>query len=318
MIMKKFLWFIVVCLFIPCSLYSDEKYFRVAVIGISGNNVSQYEVQKFKDYLELALFENKKFTVLERKQIEVIFREQNIKTGECVSTSCFVNLGQALSANYLINGSLDKKNGNYHIIIKGISVRDSKIVFIESIILKEDDMKKIAKNVSNVVSKKIIEKVLPAESYSFYVSSSFNYLIPHKVLSIINKNGYGFNIEGGIQIPIMNSFTYLLLGLNSGYYYFQAENSANKLSIIPVALDINIQFKINNYFYIAPGIGTGINCLKFSNSIYTTEFSVKPLINLGLTLNTFDIFVETSYNLLYEKDELLSYLSFNVGITYHL
>ncbi len=324
MTMKKCIIFLILCLIIPCSVYSNEQHFRVAVLGVSGRNVPEYEAKMLRDYLELALFKNKKFTVLERKQIKVIFREQNIKTGKCISTTCFVKMGQALSADYIVNGSLNKSDNKYHIVIKVISVSSSKLVYMDSISLeqekeiKTEDMKQITEFISKKVSKEMIEKIQPEDSYNFYVSTSFNYLIPHRVLSSINKNGYGFSVGAGIQMSIIGTFAYIILGVNSGYYYFQAEKSFDELSVIPVALDFNMQFKFNNYLYCSPGFDAGIELLKFAGKSYEPDFFLKPSFGFGLALDSFSIYTEISYAFLFEKDGLLSRIDFGAGIIYYL
>jgi TolB-like protein len=101
---------------------------RVAVISISSNNreISAYIV----DEIEYQLVNSGKFTIVDRKTLDIIRSEQNFQMSGEVSDNSAVSIGQMLGANIVITGNIIGTGTNQRLSIRALDVSTAEIVTI--------------------------------------------------------------------------------------------------------------------------------------------------------------------------------------------
>lgn len=107
-IMKKLAIIFPAILIISLSAFSApvEK-MRMAVMDFRPDGVSKSLTRKKSELIRGEMINTGKFIVIERSQIGQILKEQGFRTSGCSDTSCAVKVGKMLSANKILNRSLN-------------------------------------------------------------------------------------------------------------------------------------------------------------------------------------------------------------------
>jgi hypothetical protein len=98
----------------------------VAIISIATNN--QNDAIYIINELEYLLVNSKKFTIVDRKSLDVIRSEQNFQLSGDVSDESAVSIGQMLGANVVITGSVTETEAAKSLSVKALDVKTSAIV----------------------------------------------------------------------------------------------------------------------------------------------------------------------------------------------
>ncbi len=114
---------------ITCSVQSSEK-INIAVLDFKvRGSVSTDEVKIITDRFQTELINSKKFSVLERNQVDQILEEQGFQnSGACSSNDCQIEVGQMLGVDQLIAGSIGKLGNLFTVNLKVIDVETAEIV----------------------------------------------------------------------------------------------------------------------------------------------------------------------------------------------
>ena len=99
---------------------------KIAVINISSNNrdISALVV----DELEYNLVSARKFTIVDRRTLDIIRAEQNFQMSGEVSEESAISIGQMLGANIVITGGITGTSTNQRLSIKALDVKTAQIV----------------------------------------------------------------------------------------------------------------------------------------------------------------------------------------------
>jgi TolB-like protein len=139
--MKQLLIFLL-ALILPTSYAQDkkdqdkkqEKIYTIAILDfnvISG--VQKIEAMALTSKFRGSIAKTKKYTVLERNEMENILKEQDVTlTDICNTAECAVEVGKLLAAEKMIAGDIAKVGETYTIQLRLIDVTTSKIEETES------------------------------------------------------------------------------------------------------------------------------------------------------------------------------------------
>ena len=108
---------------------------NIAVLELSGTT-SKSELITLTDKLTNELIKTKKFSVIERAQMEEILREQGFQQTGCTDGDCAVEVGQLLGAEQMVAGSIGKVGKVYTITLRLLDVRTGRIIKNVSINIK--------------------------------------------------------------------------------------------------------------------------------------------------------------------------------------
>ncbi|MDR0623614.1 MAG: penicillin-binding protein activator LpoB [Treponema sp.] len=99
---------------------------RTAVLNIACTDQSLAE--NVVDNIELNLVESGKFTVVDRRRLDDVRREQNFQLSGDVSDDSAVSIGNMMGANTVIVGSITTTASNGHITIKALDVKTGAVI----------------------------------------------------------------------------------------------------------------------------------------------------------------------------------------------
>lgn len=240
-------------LFLPLNAESKN---RIAILDFSANNTSPSNAKIVRNAFEVAIYKTGNFDILERREIDLILKEQGLQVSGCIDTACAVEIGKILSADLVAIGSLDKF-GDFVITLKVLSIKEGKVVFADN--ERAADENKILNSIDIIVNRMAGEEAVSGKEMSTmnkgntaeqkanqdnvnvsgdaYISNdapkkylsdkeiglflNYNIINPIGSLSKYIRNAYG--ISAGID---MKDFVIknLFLGIEVGYYDFNSKS----------------------------------------------------------------------------------------------
>ncbi len=106
---------------------------RLAILDIkAGEGASPALADFSSNMLQTAMVNTRLFTIVERKQLDAVIKEQALKHSGCTDTSCVVQIGQLLAASKIMTGTLVKVGSKYYINAQIVDVELGKLDFAES------------------------------------------------------------------------------------------------------------------------------------------------------------------------------------------
>jgi TolB-like protein len=126
--MKKkavFLWVLVAVAF---AVHAETVKPRVGVLDFSANNISQSDARTVGELFTSELVLSNIYDVVDRKNIEALMAEMEFQLSGCTDSSCAVQIGQILSLDYMMYGSINKLGETYIINVNMINVATAQIV----------------------------------------------------------------------------------------------------------------------------------------------------------------------------------------------
>lgn len=115
--------------FVTCNLSAQEKKVTAAVLDFRTHTIMmKEEVVALTNKFRVSLEETKKFTLLERSDMEAILKEQDFSLSDvCNTAECAVQVGQLLAAEKIITGDLGKVGQSYTVTVRIIDVSTGKV-----------------------------------------------------------------------------------------------------------------------------------------------------------------------------------------------
>ena len=162
-----------------CALFSapgraGEKKISIAVLDLEvREGVSKQIMGPVTDRLREELFNLGKYRILDRKNMEKILQQQGINLSDCTSSECAVNVGQMLSVDKIVTGSVNKIGEVYFINASMINVGTGEIEGIGNVKCScegaalPDSMVEVARKITGVKEAPVVEekpKQAPEES----------------------------------------------------------------------------------------------------------------------------------------------------------
>ncbi len=134
--MKKF--FILWCLFSINLVYSQEK-IKIAVLDFYFINTSKDIAIAVYDEITVKLIDSKKFTVVERDNLNRVFQELKLQNSNEFSDTNAVEIGNYLGAQIVLFGKIQKFGSKYRVSVKGVDVKTASAVFAKMITTENED-----------------------------------------------------------------------------------------------------------------------------------------------------------------------------------
>jgi len=110
-------------------LFSTDKIKpRVGILEFQAKSVPEVEADSVGEIFTTELVMTGRFDVVDRKNVENLLEEMDFQLSGCTDSSCAVEVGQILSLEYMIYGSVIKLGRVYSINIQMINVATAQIV----------------------------------------------------------------------------------------------------------------------------------------------------------------------------------------------
>jgi hypothetical protein len=104
---------------------------RLAIVGITAND--QNEAAFYVNDLTMQFVNARRYTVVDRSDIDKVLSEQNFQMSGYVDDDAFVSIGKFIGANVVITGSITGTGSQKRLIIKAIDVLTSEILAMQQI-----------------------------------------------------------------------------------------------------------------------------------------------------------------------------------------
>lgn len=296
---------------------------RIAVVNFAANNTEGGVARGVRNSVEINLFKDGSFDILEQSQMEVILRERKLQALECRDAACAARLGQLLKADYVIIGSVDRL-GNYTVNVKVVNVREGRIVISESKDAREiGDLKPAAEELTRRIADRIKGKGSGVISlkYPLFLSANFIFAMPIGYLKGIAERGYGAALSVRVENLLV---TGLFCGIDARFLYLEGKGSMQKAMMIPLLAQFGYAYTVWKVS-IVPFVSAG-GCYSM-NYYYTDQFrywkvrrnGFQPMLNAGLSFDFLTgkniyIRVGADYNIIFEKAGDISYVTCLAGM----
>ena len=129
----------------------------IAVIDFNARGIPEYEASIISEKFRGQLVKSGLFNIMERSQMKNILKEQGFQQSGavCTDASCAVQVGQLLSVEKMIAGSVGKIGRMYILNVKLIDVETGKIV-----LTSDEQIKGEIEDVFNIAVPKVASKII--------------------------------------------------------------------------------------------------------------------------------------------------------------
>jgi TolB-like protein len=305
---------------------------RIAILDFKSINIPPSYGTIVKDHFEVALYKTDVFNILERKDIDIILKEQNLQAARCETESCVARVGKLLSVEYVVIGTIHKIK-NYAISLKFIDVATGAIMFAESEYAETEDelidaSKRLAEKISKNAIKNGIGKKNEAEINNKFIqiSANFQYAYPLQKMNSLLSHGYGGVINFQYRKLFISNLT---IGFEIGGISFSFKNRASDcFTMIPIYGIFGYTINIGTFFKIIPFVSGGMsyNVIKYQSSIngvfwlntHVIRKAFEPCMKAGSVFefkigSHVIIPLSINYGIVFEK-EINGYLNVGIGI----
>lgn len=230
---------VVVILLISISSYAEKM--RIVVMDFKADGVTNAVAARVSELIRTEMINSGEFLIIERKQMDQIFKEQGFQKTGCTEDLCAVEIGKLLSARKILIGTVMKLgesiiiNGRIVDVEKGVAefgekqdAAGEKDLYGAVTLFTEKLTSRIQGN-SYSSSNSTRSQVQPAAAPFEYKSWYFNIsnFIPMEVYSK-NSGGDVYNGMAGLGILVRaeNSYKRILhFGFAAGAMFSESDNS---------------------------------------------------------------------------------------------
>lgn len=286
---------------------SDKE--RVAVLDFNAFNCPRATAKIISDMVGAKVFETKVFTIVERNQIKQVFDELALQMTGCTDSNCAVKIGQMLSANKIIIGTVHKAD-MYIIVVKVVNVANNKIE--GNYRAEAFDESEFESAVTNIVDK--IKFEFKRDMY-FSASISGGYLAALGDFKDLTDGGVGVNLNFYINNFFVKGAVF---NFSTGAYFFGgAEESIDSIMAVPAMAYFGYAFNVATSTKIVPYLGGGYfiwmmnydpdNADAYGEFEYERETFYDPAVSVRCDIeysltSTITAFLAPVYTFAFEKD----------------
>src|SRR3989339_890913 len=224
---------LIICL---ALLHSDgfaEEKIKIAVMDLDAKNVPKATAFAVSDLLRNDLYASKKYTIVERSQMEKILKEQMFQQTGCVSTECAVEVGKILNATQMIVGSISTLGLEYSITIRVVDVETTETKFSATLSCKyEAEFKNVSKAIISKLTGVGVSTLLTEENTSFDVAK-FSAMFP----------GWGQFNNGQELKGCLIAFAEIAALSGAIYTYVQYNKAVEDYDAAPIGSDFPVLVK---------------------------------------------------------------------------
>jgi TolB-like protein len=305
---------------------------RIAILEFSANNVPPSYANIVRNTFEIFLFNEDRFQLIDREQLQAIARKMNLNINSDNSPADMVRLGQRLSTDFLMTGSLDKLD-KYRLSVRIISVDRGEILTTYYKVFKSaDDINdaadKLAESSSNDMQRFLITGKVRQPffvSHRVILGIRANYISPVNSLNYVLNPGFG----GGFFSEFDNLlFEDGYLGLQFNYNRFRgSDNVGDEANIVPFMISAGYRHYFSRKMYLKTEAAGGAAMISlihrgekgFNQEDNTEKHGVSPVLQVfgGIGVApAFDIYVEMGayYGWIFEKSGSLSYFGTSLSV----
>lgn len=120
-------FFLLLFALLSVDIFGNEKP-RLGILDFEARDVSEVEAEAVGEIFTSELVGNGRFDIVDRKNVESLLKEMDFQLSGCTDSSCAVEVGQILSLEYMVYGSVIRLGKVYSINVQMIDVATARIV----------------------------------------------------------------------------------------------------------------------------------------------------------------------------------------------
>jgi TolB-like protein len=226
---------------------------RLALLHFSPVNSGDDAARVARNALELSLFKTGLFDILEKEHIGLINEERRRLTDQCRATDCALALGELLSADYVVTGTVEQGVSSIVIQVKIIDIRKKGIVITDTALAPDrSSIRRTVERMSRSISRKM--ERLDKKGPPVAITTAFNAVAPLAYLA--RKVGPGFGFTFSCYAEDMGARGLQLGGSARFIYYTGRSHEAHHAIMVPVSVLLGYRITLAD-FSINPMLGAG-------------------------------------------------------------
>ncbi|MBN2159686.1 MAG: hypothetical protein JW807_09840 [Spirochaetes bacterium] len=249
---------------------------RIAVVDFIANNADPGMARIVKNAVEMNLFRDGSFDILEQSRINDLVKERKLQIAGCRDAQCATKIGELLKGDYVIIGSLDRLD-RFTVNVKVVSVKEGKIIFSESRDAREPaELRDATAEVARMVAVRIKGGGGKTRArVPIVIDAEFVFSVPIGYLAKIAKFGYGAAAGFRIQdVPVRG----LLFGLNARFIHFDGRDMVRRALMAHLLGRIGYAYTVW-HLSIVPRISAGTCYIQ--NTYYSDLLKIRPAVRRG-------------------------------------
>ncbi len=140
------------CVMLPSAVSTaEDPKLRLAVVDLQPKGISKVVSVAVTDLMRSNMVDTGRFVVVERSQMDAIFKEQALQQTGCTDSACAVEMGKMLSANKVLVGEINKLGTDIVITVRMVDVEKGVAEFSTN--EKAKNIEEIDKAVKTLVDK---------------------------------------------------------------------------------------------------------------------------------------------------------------------
>ncbi len=320
----------IVMLFISINIFAAKK--KVVLFPLQGGGCSREVIMNAEKKLKNELYRYN-YSVVKKQNLNSYYKKQSIKN--CNGKSCAKRTVISLKADLGIFGRLFKEKRSLY---KGDYVYKLDLyVVIKKPWKFENDFYRISEDKGRYIFQ--IKNLVVNELNNQYVNSQIqkgialqnleiapSVLFPSNTIKYVNNAGVGIDIKADLyKVPVFDSFYF---GAGTGLFYLGGDKeNIDYMYMFPLFLTASLNLELFNNFFCKPTIGMGSmlsllnrNVNQYVNEAYEykNEFNINPMAHISLSVeygfqSGLNLFVKSSYMLLFDKEHYGQYMTLSIG-----
>jgi hypothetical protein len=306
------------------TITKPEK-LTIAVMKIQANNCEPSIARAVSEMLIGRIFETGAFRLLERGQMDLILRENEVDEKGCIDTECAARIGRMLSVKKMIMGSVNRL-GDYRVEIRVIDVSSGSVDL--SVSMRTSAESEFDKIIDKIVFRiKSFYSGMTGLTGDYDITLSASIIFPFGDFTRGASIGYGSTIAFSINEPFMKNINILF---SAGYYYFTTRlESIDSLMMAPLRVSAACPINVSDSFRFAFSAGAGyiFSRLRYdrvedrtdSNYQYKTGYYYNPMVTAGIDIdlllgNRWHLAIFPSYSAFFESGRAGHLISLDFGL----
>ncbi|MDR2065304.1 MAG: OmpH family outer membrane protein [Prevotellaceae bacterium] len=248
-------------IFITGAANAQQERLKIAVMDFTaGVGLNQSDVDGISNMLTTALFDTRKFTIIERTQIEQAIKEQNFQRNN-LSTSQIAKIGQILGVKKILIGNVNIVFQEYNIDVRIIDVESGVVESTAGKTVKSSGLRDVMSELANeLVDKITLKSVIFTQSQikiAYVNRTNIIQTMPEYKEAIKSLEQYSSHLQDELE-KISNNFDSKLTAYQnsensmSDYIKEQKQKEIQELSIYhqeqKEQAQLKLQQKQNNLF----------------------------------------------------------------------
>lgn len=241
-----------------------------------------------RNAVEMQLFEENHFEILEHQQVDKLLAEQQGLAERCNDGKCLHRLGRLLKAGYMVTGTVEKLD-TYRITVRVFEVKSEKLIVTASADAEsEKELRGAAEEAAGNAASGMVSMWRGSYLKIIDMRTGFIFAFPMGHLGNLCSYGYGFDLQGEVENIFIRGF--FAGGLFSFIYYAGEGSDVHHSWMTALQVSSGYALSLGIFrlrFYIAGGMGYNrINYYQTTDTAVRGNIEgLQPVMRTGIDIS---------------------------------